>query len=74
MISQENAILEYLKQGNSLTPLDALEKFGTMRVGARVYDLKRKGYNIISDTGYYGKKRFARYSLSKDSRYRVSKD
>ena len=26
-----NKILEYLKKGNSITPLEALEKFGTIR-------------------------------------------
>jgi hypothetical protein len=44
--SQEQAILEYLQGGAALTPLDALRLFGCMRLGARIWDLRRKGYNI----------------------------
>ena len=59
--TQKAKILEYMKQGNSLTPLDALQKFSCFRLGARIYELKRMGYQIQSemiktDTGKYIKK------------------
>ena len=44
--SQHDAILETLKLGRALTPLDALRDFGCFRLGARIYDLKREGYRI----------------------------
>jgi hypothetical protein len=48
--SQNSKIAEYLKQGNSITPLDALKLFGCLRLGARIADIKdRYGLNIISD-------------------------
>ena len=48
--SQNSKIAEYLKQGNSITPLDALNLFGCLRLGARIADIKeRYGLNIISD-------------------------
>lgn len=61
--SQTNQILEYMRAGNAITPLDALRLFGCMRLGARIYDLKQRGYVINTsivkdkDTG----KRYALY-------------
>lgn len=48
--SQESQILEFLKAGNRLTPLEALERFNTLRLGGRIYDLRKKGWNIKSQT------------------------
>jgi len=62
---QSNRILEYLKEGNSVTPMDALRLFGCFRLSARIFDLKSSGSNIRTimimdkDTG----KRFASYKL-----------
>jgi len=63
MQSQEFQILRELKRGKKLTPLDALHCFGCFRLGARIYDLKEKGYDIITETVTENGKRFARYSL-----------
>lgn len=54
--SQAAAILKHLQAGGTITPLLALEKFGCMRLGARILDLKHKGHVITStpvktDTG-----------------------
>jgi len=38
--SQNAAILSYLKSGRSLTGLEALSRFGTSRLAARIHDLK----------------------------------
>lgn len=46
--SQCERILEWLNAGNSLTPLEALDKFGCNRLGARIYDLKDRGHVITS--------------------------
>lgn len=47
--SQSHKILEYLLAGHRLSPLLALEKFGCFRLGGRVYDLKKEGWDIQSE-------------------------
>ena len=66
MKSQSAQILAALERGEALTPLDALRDFGCMRLGARIWDLKRAGHRIdadevVTDTG----KRVARYRMRK---------
>lgn len=41
-MSQDQQILDYMLDGNKITPLEALHRFGCMRLGARIYDLQRK--------------------------------
>lgn len=45
-MSQSDAILDALKRGETLTPLDALKRFGVFRLGARIWDLKQAGHKI----------------------------
>ena len=49
-MSQNELLLNELKERGQygITPLEALQTIGTMRLSARVYDLKKKGYNITS--------------------------
>ncbi|WP_218966269.1 helix-turn-helix domain-containing protein [Snodgrassella alvi] len=63
--TQTSQILEYMRAGNSITPLDALRKFGCMRLGARIYDLKQDGYviNTLMVKDEKSGRRYARYSL-----------
>ena len=63
METQNQAILEYLKLGKSITPMDALRKFGSMRLGARIYDLKQMGHAIEKRMVSNGEKRFASYRM-----------
>lgn len=39
-MSQNQAILDYLKAGNTLTGLDALRLFGTMKLASRISEIK----------------------------------
>ena len=64
--SQKAQILAALERGEALTPLDALRRFGCLRLGARIWDLKRAGHaigtdTVVTDTG----KRVARYRMRK---------
>jgi Helix-turn-helix domain len=55
---QAQLILEALQAGEAITPLDALNRFSCFRLGARIYDLRKKGYdirNIGTDDGNYAK-------------------
>ena len=45
-VSQEEMILDALKKGESITPLDSLRRFGCLRLGARIWDLRRKGHDV----------------------------
>lgn len=38
--SQAKRILNFLLEGNTITPLEALEKFNCMRLGARIKDIE----------------------------------
>lgn len=56
--TQRAQIAKYLMAGNKITPLEALNKFGSLRLSAVVFDLKKKGYKINSakiktDSGKY---------------------
>jgi transposase len=39
--SQTKQILEYLQQGNTITPLEALRKFGCFRLTSRIWDIEQ---------------------------------
>ena len=63
--SQKKLILEYLKLGQPITPIEALQHFGSFRLGARIADLKKDGYDIQTEivTDPNTKKRYASYKL-----------
>jgi hypothetical protein len=46
--SQNEKILCWLLDGNTLSPLQALEQFGCFRLAARIADLKREGHDIVT--------------------------
>ena len=62
-MSQSDAIMEYLITGAELTPLEALQKFGCLRLAARVYDLRREGVDISERIVRQGRKYWAAYKL-----------
>lgn len=45
-LSQCNMIADWLNAGYSITSLEALERFGCLRLASRVHDLKERGLNI----------------------------
>ena len=50
MLSQKNAVLQYLNAGYTITPLEALEMFKCMRLAAVIKTLRDDGNNIITRT------------------------
>ena len=62
--SQKKRILRYLLNGNSLTPLDALNQFGCFRLGARIWELRNEGYPVQMRLVEHNGKRFAEYYFS----------
>ena len=71
--SQKAAILKHLLNGKSISQLEALDKFGCMRLGARIMDLRNEGYQIETEmvTNHNNGKRFARYWMPVDEIERV---
>lgn len=64
--SQNKQIKAWLESGKSITPLDALYLFGSLRLGARIFDLKNDyGMNIKTEMIEENGKRYAKYSLVK---------
>jgi hypothetical protein len=64
--TQEQSMLLYLEAGNKLTSLEALEKFGCMRLASRVSDWKKEGHDIRSEMiKVPSGKRVAEYWLEK---------
>lgn len=65
--SQNQQILEYLLEGKSITPIEALNKFGCFRLSARIADLRAEGYPIhtelVNEKDNGVNKRYARYML-----------
>jgi hypothetical protein len=63
--SQTQMILDYMNRHGSITPREALNTFNCFRLGARIWELKRKGYAIqvinVTENG----KTYAKYSLTK---------
>lgn len=65
--SQCEQILSHLQQGHSITPIEALDKFGCFRLGGRIKDLRNQGHDIYTEmiTTPSGK-RVAQYSLKRE--------
>jgi hypothetical protein len=66
--SQSKSILEHLLSGKSISPIEALNLYGSFRLGARIHDLKHgiydgTCYNIKERNEKNGGKRYARYYL-----------
>lgn len=47
--TQNERIIQYIETFGSITQLEAIVDLGVMRLASRVSDLRRKGYNIISE-------------------------
>ena len=64
-MSQNSEILKYLQKGKTLTGLQGLEKFGTMKLATRISELKAQGHKIKSETITVGKekKRVSKYFI-----------
>ena len=63
--SQKDQVLDHLKSGRAITPLEALQWFGAFRLSAIIYDLKKDGWDISTEmvTDPRTGKSFAKYQL-----------
>lgn len=61
--SQEKKILAWLKKGHRISPLIADRKFGCMRLGARIFTLKKR-HRIEGEMVQRGAKRFKEFWMA----------
>ena len=63
--SQKEKILEHLMSGRPITPLEALNLYGSFRLGARIADIRADGYIVYMEMVKDSKtgKRYAQYSM-----------
>ncbi len=59
--TQAQVILDHLLAGKALTALDALKEYGCLRLAARVFELRRAGYDIQEQIVTHNGKRYASY-------------
>ena len=69
--TQCDLVLEFMAANGSITPVEALDELGCMRLASRISDLKRMGHSIrkemVEKKNPFGDTvRFARYSIAED--------
>lgn len=60
-MTQTDEVLHWLKRRKHISPFDAFVKLKITRLAARIYDLRKEGHEILTDTS----EGYARYSLVK---------
>jgi len=64
-MTQEKQILDHLKSGRAITPIEALDLYGCFRLASRISDLKKE-HTKIEKTMVHNpvtNKKFASYSM-----------
>jgi hypothetical protein len=60
--SKKDKVLTHLQTHGNITPLEALDKYGSFRLGAIIFDLRKEGHDI--ETNIIPKKGYAKYTYS----------
>jgi hypothetical protein len=63
-MSVSHKLESWLIKGKTITALQALNKWGCMRLSARINELRNDGLPILTDTITKNGKTFARYRLA----------
>lgn len=56
-VTQREKVLRHLRTFGSITPMEAIQEYGIMRLGARCWDLRNSGIPVVSEI-VAGKNRF----------------
>lgn len=65
MDSQRLRVLRHLAKGKSLTPLNALRLFGTLRLSGRIKELRDEGWPIETEMVTVSGARVAKYRIAR---------
>lgn len=78
-MTQIEMTLRHLRDYGSITTWEAIKNYGITRISDKIYNLRKKGYNIASQdiefTNRYGNKgKFCRYILKGDESDEAKRD
>ena len=62
-MTQSEAILKDLKSGNTITSLEALQRYGCLRLAAVIHSLRKEGFDVNTEMVDVNGKTIAKYSL-----------
>lgn len=48
-MKQTDQVLEYLQKNGSIDPLRAFNELGILRLGARIWDLRNAGVDVVGE-------------------------
>ena len=60
--TKQEKVLSHLQTYGSITPLEALELYGSFRLGALIFNLRKEGHDI--ETNIVPKKGYAKYTYN----------
>lgn len=60
-MNQKDQVLKHLQKKNSITSWEAIQKYGITRLADTIFQLKGKGYDIMTVHESNNGKRWARY-------------
>ncbi len=63
--TQLNTLRDHLKAGKSISPLQALNKFGIYRLASRINELRNEGMDIKTEIINEHPIKYAKYSYEK---------
>ena len=61
-ITKQERILTHLQSNGNITPMEALEYYGSFRLSAIIFNLKKEGHDIT--TSIVPKKGYAKYTYN----------
>ena len=64
--SQAMTILRHLQSKGPISQTEAVELYGCWRLGARIFDLRKAGWKIVSEKKTSGEKNWVAYWLASD--------
>jgi hypothetical protein len=62
-MTQSEAILKHLKSGDTITSLEALQRYGCLRLAAVIHSLRKEGFDVNTEMVDVNGKTIAEYSL-----------
>ena len=63
-MTQSEAVLAWLREGKTLTPAEAYERFGTLALHSRAAELRAAGHDVQCRIQTHNGKRYGVYSLA----------
>lgn len=64
-MSKCDRIRSWLRSGRAITPVEALNRFGVMRLAARVHELRQRGMPIVTERVTRNGAHVARYRMAR---------